>query len=99
MQVQIPIHSDAIREFCRTHGVRELALFGSALREDFCAESDVDVLIDLAPDTRIGLVTLQRMREELAEIFGRPVDLITRSGLNRHIRSAILGEARVIHAE
>ncbi len=79
--------------------MRELAIFGSAVRDDFNPDSDIDVLIDLAPDARVGLVALQKMRDELAEIFGRPVDLLTRNGLNRHIREQILLDAEIIHAE
>ena len=99
MNPQVPIPHAAIRDFCRAHAVRELAVFGSAVRDDFGRDSDVDVLIDLAPGARIGLVTLQRMRDELEGIFGRPVDLLTRNGLNRHIRDEILRDAEVIHAE
>jgi len=79
--------------------VRELSVFGSAVREDFGADSDVDVLIDIAPEARVGLIALQRMRDELARIFGRPVDLLTKNGINRHIRDDILRDAQVIHAE
>lgn len=61
----------------------EHALFGSAVRSDFRQDSDIDVLIDLAPDTRIGQIALQQMRDEIARLFGRPVDLLTRGGLNR----------------
>ncbi len=99
MRARVPIPHDAIREFCRAHAVRELALFGSVVRGDFGDDSDVDVLIDLAPSARIGLVALQQMRDELAVIFGRPVDLLTRTGLNRHIQSEILREVEIIHAE
>jgi predicted nucleotidyltransferase len=99
MNPGLPIPHAAIRDFCRAHAVQELALFGSAVRGDFGTDSDVDVLIDLAPGARIGLVALQRMRDELAGIFGRPVDLLTRSSLNRHIQDEILREAEIIHAE
>lgn len=99
MNPQVTIPHAAIRDFCRAHAVRELAIFGSAVRVDFGPDSDIDVLIDLAPDARVGLVTLQRMRDELAGIFGRPVDLLTRNGLNRHIRDQILLDAEIIHAE
>ncbi|MBA3033129.1 MAG: nucleotidyltransferase family protein [Gammaproteobacteria bacterium] len=99
MNPQVPIPHAAIRAFCRAHAVRELAVFGSAVRDDFSSGSDIDVLIDLAPDARVGLVTLQKMRDELAGIFGHPVDLLTRNGLNRHIREQILLDAEIIHAE
>lgn len=99
MQPRLSLPLAAIRDFCRAHAVRELAVFGSILRDDFDGNSDVDVLIDLAPDARVGLVGLQRMRDELAKLIGRPVDLLTRSSLNRHIRDEVLREAQVIHAE
>jgi len=99
MNPQLSIPHAAIRDFCRAHAVRELALFGSAVREDFGADSDIDVLIDLAPGARVGLVGLQKMRDELSRIFGRQVDLLTRSGLNRHIQGEILRQAKVIHEE
>lgn len=99
MNPQLSIPQADIQAFCRAHGVRELSVFGSAVRGDFRADSDIDVLIDIAPDTRIGLIALQRMRDELTRIFGRPVDLLTKTGINRHIRADILRDAQVIHAE
>lgn len=99
MQPRLSLPLAAIRDFCRAHAVRELAVFGSILRDDFNENSDVDVLIDLAPDARIGLIGLQCMSDELAKLIGRPVDLLTRGSLNRHIRDEVLREAQVIHAE
>jgi predicted nucleotidyltransferase len=99
MNPKVTVPHDAIRDFCRAHAVRELAIFGSAVRDDFNPDSDIDVLIDLAPDARVGLVALQKMRDELARIFGRRVDLLTRNGLNRHIREQILLDAEIIHVE
>jgi predicted nucleotidyltransferase len=49
MPTRLSLPLAAIREFCRAHAVRELAVFGSAVRDDFGSDSDVDVLIDLAP--------------------------------------------------
>lgn len=88
-----------LREFCDSHQVRDLSIFGSAARGDAGPYSDVDVLVDIAPGARIGLVEFQRMREELEALFGRPVDLVSRSGLNPHIREQVLKEARVLHAQ
>ena len=99
MSLRLPVPHEALRRFCRTYGVREVAVFGSAVRDDFREDSDVDILIDLAPDARVGLVQLQRMRDELAQIWGRPVDLLTRDGLNPHIRDAVLQEAEIVHAQ
>jgi predicted nucleotidyltransferase len=99
MNVRLAIPREAIAGFCRAHSVCALSLFGSATREDFTDASDVDVLIDLKPEARIGLVAFQQMRDELAHIFGRPVDLVTRGGLNRHIRDEVQRQAEVVYAE
>lgn len=99
MNPQLSIPQADIQAFCRAHAVRELSVFGSAARGESTADSDVDVLIDIAPEARVGLIALQRMRDELTRIFGRPVDLLTKNGINRHIRDDILREAQIIHAE
>ena len=99
MPAKISVSSDALAGFCRSHAVRELAIFGSLARGEERADSDVDVMIDLRRDARVGLVAFQRMRAELAALFGRPVDLVTRDGLNRHIRDEVLREARTLYAE
>ncbi|MFQ5845649.1 MAG: nucleotidyltransferase family protein [Planctomycetota bacterium] len=83
-------------EFCRLRGIRRLALFGSALRDDFAARSDLDVLVEFEPGTRVGL-SFFTMQDELSEILGRAVDLSTPGFLGRHLRERILGEAREIY--
>lgn len=99
MPAQIAVSADTLAGFCRAHSVRELAIFGSLARGEDRVGSDVDVLIDLRRGARVGLVAFQRMRDELAALFGRPVDLVTRNGLNRHIRDDVLREARILYAE
>ena len=99
MSAQLAVSSATLSNFCRAHAVRELAIFGSLARGEERADSDVDVLIDLRSDARVGLVAFQRMRDELAALFGRPVDLVTRDGLNRHIRDEVLREALTLYAE
>lgn len=82
--------------------VVELALFGSAVREDFSPQSDIDALVTFALDSDWGLFDYIRMRQELKEIFGREVDLITRRAVeqsrNALLRSEIFGTARVLYS-
>jgi hypothetical protein len=88
-----------VAELCRRYGVAELALFGSVLRDDFRAESDVDVLISFNPDAHPSLLELVELREDLKELFGREVDLVERAGLrNPFRRQAILSTAEVVYA-
>jgi len=94
----LEIPRDQIAEFCRRYRVRQLALFGSALREDFSAGSDVDLLVEFEPDTQVGFMTLARMQRELSAIFRRPVDLVPKGGLKPAIRQDVLTSAEVIYA-
>ena len=86
---------EAIRDFCRRNGIRRLALFGSVLRDDFSPSSDIDVLVEFQPGTRVGLrfFTLER---ELSEILGRKVDLNTPGFLSKYFRDRVLSEAETI---
>lgn len=94
-----PIDSNRITDFCRRWRITELALFGSAIRDDFRPESDVDVLVTFEPDAPWTLWDLSRMRMELEEIFGREVDLVEKKALrNPFRRQAILSNQRVIYA-
>ena len=90
----IHLPADQIGAFCRRHHVRKLALFGSALRDDFRPESDVDVLVEFAPGTRVGLRFFE-MEQELSELVGRKVDLNTPGFLSRRFREQVLKEAQV----
>lgn len=93
----IPVH--ALRPFCQRWRVRELSLFGSSVRDDFQPHSDVDVLVRFDPEAPWSLFDLVNMRDELASIFGREVDLVEEEGLrNPFLRSAILRDKQVIYA-
>lgn len=94
----ITVPPDALEALCRRWRVRELALFGSAVREDFGPDSDVDVLVSFDADAPWSLWDLITMQTELAELFGRPVDLVEREGLrNPFRRQRILETRRVIY--
>ncbi|MEN9936325.1 MAG: hypothetical protein RLZZ387_2904 [Chloroflexota bacterium] len=97
------VPADAIRAFCQRWNIVELALFGSALRDDFRPDSDVDVLAAFRDGARYSLFDLARMGDELEALFGRRVDLLDRQAVaqsaNSIRRDAILGSARVIYAE
>lgn len=98
-QCKIEIPKDKLADFCHRWKVAELALFGSVLREDFSAASDIDVLLTFAPDAQHSLFDLVDMKEELQVIFGREVDLVEKAGLrNPFRRHAILKSLEVVYA-
>ena len=94
-RTQIRIPKDQIAEYCKRNRVRRLSLFGSVLREDFGPDSDVDVLVEFEPGTRIGLIRLSGLEIELGNIVGRKVDLNTPGFLSKYFRDQILTEADV----
>lgn len=96
--INLPVNLDleAVRAFCIRNRIRRLALFGSILREDFDADSDVDVLVEFFPDAHVGW-NIVLLADELEELVGRPVDLRTPMELSRHFRQQVLADARVIY--
>ncbi|MDO8392541.1 MAG: nucleotidyltransferase domain-containing protein [Actinomycetota bacterium] len=88
---------DALAEICRRYGVVRLEVFGSISRGTARADSDVDLLYELAPDARLGWA-IESLADELAEVIGRPIDLVSRRSLHRRLRDGVLADARVIYA-
>jgi len=103
MSVKISIDRDKLADFCRKWKIKELSFFGSALRDDFGPESDVDVMMSFEPDEEWSLWDHHSMQEELSILLGRPVDLITRRSIERSnnwIRKrAILESAETVYVK
>ena len=68
-------------------------MFGSALREDFTPDSDVDVLVEFQPGTRVGMIRLSGIELELSHILGRKVDMNTPGFISKYYREEVLAEA------
>ena len=99
MSVNIEIPKDRIAEFCRTYRIHRLSLFGSVLRDDFRADSDVDVLVEFEADARHSLFDLMHLQDELEGILGRSVDFVQERGLvNPSMRQEILSTREVVYA-
>ncbi len=101
MNATIGLSREQLAAFCRRWQVSELAVFGSALRDDFRPESDIDMLVAFLPGATWTLLDHAQMQQELAAMFGRPVDLITRRAVERSHnpirRRAILSTAEPIY--
>ncbi len=98
--IHVTLPKRELAEFCRRWKVREIAVFGSALRQDFSTGSDVDVLVDFQQDADWSLLEHVQMERELERLLQRKVDLITKRALMRSpnwvIRREILRTARVV---
>lgn len=99
MSIQVPHDRDALGEFCRRRQVRELSLFGSALRDDFGPHSDIDLLIVFEPDAPVSLWDWGPILDELHGIFGRRVDLVEKDAIRNPLRRRhILARTYVLYA-
>jgi uncharacterized protein len=92
----IEVPREELAAFCRANGIRRLALFGSALTERFSATSDVDLLVEFEPGTRVGYLRMAAMERELSRLFGgRKVDLRTAGELSQYFRDEVVRTAAV----
>lgn len=93
----LAVDPDRLRDICNRYGVSRLGVFGSVSRGEDTPDSDIDVLYDLAPESRLGW-DIEKFADELSELIGRPVDLVSRNSLHERLRDEVLAEARPLHA-
>lgn len=96
--IKVDLPKEKIADFCRRHHIRKLAVFGSALREDFRPDSDLDVLVEFDREHTPGLAFFG-MEQELSELLGRKIDLNTPQFLSPYFRDKVLAEAEAQYAE
>jgi predicted nucleotidyltransferase len=99
----IDLNSEAIRDFCCRHRIKELSVFGSILREDFRPDSDVDFLYKLEEGVQISLFDWMDMETELEDILGRKAELVSRRSVeeseNAYRKDHVLQTVEPIHIE
>ncbi len=94
----LAIEYEDLMAFCQRHHILWLAVYGSALRDDFGPASDVDVIVEFAPGQTPSLFGMYDLEQELSALLaGRPVDLGTKRALNRWIKDRVLAEAKVLY--
>lgn len=85
---------DRLKALCRRWKIRELSLFGSQARDEAQPDSDIDLLVDYDPGADWSLLDTARLRAELAELFGRPVDLVRERNITNPYRLASIRRDR-----
>ena len=98
----IDIQEEQLKEICRRYLIKELAIFGSALREDFNDKSDIDLLYTFQETAGHTLFDVVKIKEEFEKLFGRSVDFVSRRAIersrNKFRKKAILEITKVIYA-
>lgn len=99
---ELNIKGEQLEEVCKRFSIKELALFGSVLRDDFNKDSDIDLLYVFEDDVEYSLFDIVRIKEELQNLFNRPVDFVSRKAIERsrniYKRKSILNNTKVIYA-
>ena len=97
VQARIGVPREQLAELCRRHHILRLCLFGSVLRDDFRAESDVDVLVEFEPEQQYTYFTLAQIENDLSSLLGRTVDLHVSKSLHPFLRDKVLGQAEALY--
>lgn len=97
MTVKFQLPLEAIRAYCEQRPIKRLSLFGSALRTDFGPDSDIDMLIEYAPEAKIDAYAILRQQADLCNLIGRPVDLGTPQSLSPYIRDEVIDSAEPLY--
>ncbi len=96
-QIELPI--EKIAEFCEHSPISKLSLFGSILRDDFRPDSDVDMLVEFIPESKVTYFDLADMEIQLTAIVGRKVDLRTQNELSHYFRQEVLDSAQTVYVQ
>lgn len=94
---RITLDAATAAELCKGYGIREISFFGSVTRDDFRADSDVDVLIEFEPDVHVGFFELMDIQDKLTSLLGRKVDLVTKGMLSPFFRDEVMAAREVIY--
>ena len=99
LQCMVKFDEQRLNEICSRYGVQFLGLFGSSVRGDDEAASDVDVLVRYGEDGAKGLLSMVAMERQLGEVFGRKVDLVTEEFLSPYFRNNVLREVKPVYSK
>ena len=93
----VEVDGRRLADICERYGLAELKIFGSQARRTAGLYSDIDILYTLRPGRRLGW-EIEQLADELSELFGRPVDLVSLRSLHPLLQPSVLAEARPVYA-
>lgn len=99
MSMNIKIPKNRLRTFCKKHHIKKMSLFGSAIRDDFGPDSDIDILVEFEEEHTPSFFKLFDMEEELTDILGgRKADIRTKEDLSKYIREEVENNSVIQYA-
>jgi len=94
--LQIEVQEEILKSFCQRHHITRIAFYGSVLRDDFHANSDVDILVEF-DRSHSPCWEIVGMMDELQNILGREVDVTTFDAIHPRLRDKILASTRMVY--
>lgn len=94
---QLVYDHNRLEALCSQYQVQKLSVFGSVLHDEDTPASDLDLLLEFKPESKVGMFGFVRLQRELGEVFGRTVDLNTAGFLNRAFRNEVVQHAHPIY--
>lgn len=95
--LDLVVDADRLAAICQRYGISRLDVFGSCGRNEAGSASDIDLLYELSPGARLGW-RIEDLVDELSELIGRRVDLVSKKSLNERLREKVLAEAHSLYA-
>src|SRR5215467_13296330 len=89
----VEVDERRLTDICDRYGIAELKVFGSQAHGTAGPDSDIDILYSLLPGRRLGW-EIEELADELSELFGRPVDLVSLRSLHPLLQPSVLAGAR-----
>ena len=93
----VQVDEERLAAIAHRYGIAELRIFGSRARGTARPDSDLDILYRLQPGHRLGW-EIEQFADELSELFGRTVDLLSMRSLHPLLRESVLAEAEQLYA-
>jgi uncharacterized protein len=93
----VEVDEARLAAICDRYGIAELKVFGSRARGTARPDSDIDILYALRPGRRLGW-EIEQLADELAELLGHLVDLVSLRGLHPLLRPSVLAETQPVYA-
>jgi predicted nucleotidyltransferase len=93
----VEVDEERLAAICDRYGIADLKIFGSRARGDAEPGSDIDILYTLRPGRRLGW-EVEQLADELAELFGHKVDLVSLRALHPLLQPSVLAEAKPVYA-
>lgn len=96
-ELELALPLEKVRQYARTKPISRMYVFGSFARGEQTPDSDVDLLIEVRPESKFSLLDLSRMYRELSQLLGRSVDIATPPMIGTYIRDSVYKDLVLVY--